>query len=79
MVEIKTMTRKQVKDLRKAGLDLVLLGEADKTKTIEALEWVFDHVYPELADDDELSYREMIRIATKTFEKTYGTDAELKN
>lgn len=40
MVEIKTMTRKQVKDLRKAGLDLVLLGEADKTKTIEALEWV---------------------------------------
>ena len=73
MVEIKTMTRKQVKDLRKAGLDLVLLGEADKTKTIEALEWVFDHVY------EELSYREMIRIATKTFEKTYGTDAEVKN
>ena len=78
-VEIRSMTRGQIKALRKNGFDLALLERADGQKALEALEWIFDTVYPELADNDDLPYSEVIRIAKATYQKTYGVEEEVKN
>jgi hypothetical protein len=79
MVKIKSMTWAQVKALREAGLDMAFSDGADRKKNVEALEWVFIHVYPELAGDDSIPYEEVIDIAAKTYTKTYGRGAEVKN
>lgn len=78
-IEIKSMTRGQIRDLRKAGLDLALQETEDKTKNLDALEWIFDHVYPDLAKDDSIPYSEVIDVAAKTYAKTYGREIEVKN
>ncbi len=78
-IEIRSMTRGQIKALRKKGFDLALLEKADGNKALEAMEWIFDTVYPEYAGDDELPYSEVIRIAKETYRKTYGVDDSVKN
>lgn len=78
-VKIRSMTRGQIKTLRKLGFDLALLEKAEGNKVLEAMEWIFDNVYPELAENDDIPYSEVIRIAKETYRKTYGADEEVKN
>ncbi|MBQ7418166.1 MAG: hypothetical protein IJV18_08825 [Acidaminococcaceae bacterium] len=79
-VQIKSMTRGQIKELRKAGLDPARsekeLSAADVTDTME---WIFDNVYPELAGDDSIPYDEVIRIGAETYAKSMGEKREIKN
>lgn len=79
-VQIKSMTRGQIKELRKAGLDPAktekTLSAADVTDTME---WIFDTVYPELADDDSIPYEDVIRIGSETYAKSMGNQREIKN
>ena len=78
-IKIKSMTRGQIKALRKAGYDLALAKEnRTEENSVAAMEWIFDNVYPELAKDENIPYDEMLRIATATYAKTYGKEPELK-
>ena len=72
-MEIKQMTRGQIKELRKAGLDLLFVDETirkDSEKAgqiyVMAQEWILDNVYD---FSDEVSYGEQMEYARKTFEK----------
>lgn len=78
-IKIKAMTRGQIKALRNAGYDLARLKEKDVAASQDALDWIFDTVYPELAKDDSIPYNEVIRIAIATYRKTYGDEEEVKN
>lgn len=78
-VQIKSLTRGQIKEMRKAGYDLARLEKRNEEKAIEAMEWIFDNAYPELANDDNIPYSEVIRIAKETYQKTYGVEKEIKN
>lgn len=78
-IKIKSMTRGQIKELRKAGFDLARLQEKDTAVSQDALDWIFDNVYPELANDDTIPYNEVVRVAVATYRKTYGSEEEIKN
>lgn len=78
-IKIKSMTRGQIKALREAGYDLARIQERDTAVSQDALDWIFDNVYPELSNDDNIPYSEVVRIAVATYRKTYGNEEEIKN
>lgn len=78
-MEIRTLTRGQVKQLREKGYDLIKMKKGDG-KEIEALEYIFDLAYPDLKDNPDIPYNEIIDTAAKVYTKTYGKDVkETKN
>ena len=68
-ITIRSLTVKEMRELRKAGYDPAFVGMVD---------WILDHVYAEQITDD-MPYSEALRIATDTYAKTYGREVETKN
>ncbi len=77
-IEVRALTRGQVKELRKAGLDLVYLGKAEKNDMVELCEWILDNVYADVNTDD-IPYDEALDLATATYKRTYGKEEASKN
>lgn len=80
-MEIKKLTRKDIRALREAGLDLTLLDEKERTdkKAFEMVDWIIDHVYGDVPNIDEIPYQELFDIGLKTYRQAYGRDEEIKN
>lgn len=76
-IEIKSMTRGQIKQLRAAGLDPAF-GEKDKENSAELVDWIIDHIYPELPADD-LEYHILVKLATDTYTRAYRGPESIKN
>lgn len=81
-IEIKSMTRGQMKELRKAGLEFYQIEKADGTiapdKLDALIDWILMNVYPEM-NTDILSNPEAEKIAIETYRKSRGREENLKN
>lgn len=80
--DVRVMTRRQVKELRKAGLDPALMSKEDAAtiaaRSADMIEWILDNVYSDFNFDD-ISYSDCWALATETYRRTMGLDSEIKN
>ena len=76
MPEPKSLTRKQVAEFRKSGLDPVM-GEQTQENRMEMVDWILLNVYPELNDD--APYNLCFELALTTYKLTYSREDETKN
>lgn len=80
-IKVRAMTRKQVKAMRKAGHDMVFSGQQegkDNKAMFDMVDWILDNVYGDVPLDD-LPYGELVQLALKTYNKSYGSWEEVKN
>jgi hypothetical protein len=80
-IAVKSMTRRQVKELRAAGLDPALFGgKKDPEKNAELVDWMIDNIYPELNGAEDMEYNKLVKLATDTYTYAYrGPVDEIKN
>ena len=79
IIPIRSLTVKEMRELRKAGYDPAFADKEDSTAaTTGMVDWILDHVYGDQITDD-MPYSEAFRIATDTYAMTYGREAEAKN
>ena len=79
IIPIRSLTVKEMRELRKAGYDPAFADKDDSAAaTTGMVDWVLDHVYGDQITDD-MPYSEAFRIATDTYAMTYGREAEVKN
>ena len=78
-ITIRSLTVKEMRELRKAGLDPALAKEDDSAAVTTGMaDWILDNIYVgQIADD--MPYSEALRIATDTYAMTYGREAEAKS
>jgi len=76
--EVKSMTRKQIKELRAAELDPALNG-GGSDKNAELVDWIIDHVYSELNGADDMEYSALVKLATDTYTRAYRGPESIKN
>lgn len=76
---MRAMSRKQVKELRAAGHDLIRKGNfEDKEAIAELVDWVLDNIYPDL--DENVDYNQAFWLALNTYRAIYEvTEWERKN
>ena len=78
-IAIRSLTVKEVRELRKAGLDPAFTKKEDSADaTAGMVDWILEHVYTEQIPAD-MPYNEALRIAMDTYAKTYGRESEVKN
>lgn len=78
-IAIRSLTVKEVRELRKAGLDPAFAKKEDSADaTAGMVDWILEHVYTGLIPAD-MPYNEALRIAMDTYAKTYGRESEVKN
>ena len=79
VIQIRSLTVKEVRELRKAGLDPAF-AKKDESADVTAgmIDWILEHIYAGQIPDD-MPYNEALRIATDTYAKTYGRESEVKN
>jgi hypothetical protein len=85
-IQIKQLSYKQMKKLRKAGYDLTRIDPDAKAKqeyeglVQDAMEFIVQMAYPEFADFlEDRPYSEILQLGRDTFRATYGTKAAAKN
>lgn len=79
IIPIRSLTVKEMRELRKAGYDPAFADKDDSAAaTTGMVDWILDHVYGDQITDD-MPYSEAFRIATDTYAMTYGREAEAKN
>jgi len=77
-IQIKSMTRGQMKALKEKGLDPAFMGaEVTAQKNADMIDCILDTVYSTI-DFDDIEYSECIRIAQETYIKSYGREIEKK-
>ena len=76
-IPIRDMSRKQVKDLRAAGLDPAFTT-LDTAKTAELIDWIVDKIYPDV-DLDSMPYYKVNILAMATYRQAMGGPEEIKN
>ncbi len=72
------LTRKEIKQLREAGLHLHYVKGQAAEKVEDFTDFVLDNFYPGI-DFDSVSQKDCITFATTTFKLTYGAEDEVKN
>lgn len=81
-VKVRSMTKKEITELRKAGLDPAVQDNADDRKmarvSVEMVDYILEKVYPGHDFDNE-PYDECVALATKTYRKSMGDEEEVKN
>lgn len=78
-IPIRSLTVKEMRELRKAGYDPAFADKEDSAiATTGMVDWILDNVYGEQITDD-MPYSEAFRIATDTYALTYGRETEVKN
>lgn len=79
IIPIRSLTVKEMRELRKAGYDPAFADKDDSAAaTTGMVDWILEHVYGDQITDD-MPYSEAFRIATDTYAMTYGREAEVKN
>lgn len=79
VIQIRSLTVKEVRELRKAGLDPAFVKKEDSADaTAGMVDWILEHVYTGQIPAD-MPYNEALRIAMDTYAKTYGRESEVKN
>ena len=79
IIPIRSLTVKEMRELRKAGYDPAFADKDDSAAaTTGMVDWILEHVYGDQITDD-MPYSEVFRIATDTYAMTYGREAEVKN
>ncbi len=78
-IRVRALTVKEVRELRKAGLDPAF-AKKDESADVTAgmIDWILEHIYAGQIPDD-MPYNEALRIATDTYAETYGREREVKN
>ena len=85
IIPIRSLTVKEMRELRKAGYDPAFADKDDSAAaTTGMVDWILDHIYAEQITEgrrvtDDMPYSEAFRIATDTYAMTYGREAEVKN
>lgn len=78
-IPIRSLTVKEMRELRKAGYDPAFADkEYSAIATTGMIDWILDNVYGDQITDD-MPYSEAFRIATDTYALTYGRETEVKN
>ncbi len=79
VIQIRSLTVKEVRELRKAGLDPAIVKKDESADvTAGMIDWILEHIYAGQIPGD-MPYNEALRIATDTYTKTYGREREVKN
>ena len=79
IIPIRSLTVKEMRELRKAGFDPAFADKEDSAAaTTGMVDWILDNIYGDQITDD-MPYSEAFRIATDTYAMTYGREAEAKN
>lgn len=79
ILPIRALTVKEVRALRKAGLDPAFAkGEDENTVFFGTVDWILEHVYGDAVTDD-MPYSEVFRLAADTYAMTYGREKATKN
>ena len=79
IIQIRSLTVKEMRELRKAGYDPAFADKEDSAAaTTGMVDWILDNVYGDQITDD-MPYSEAFRIATDTYALTYGRETEVKN
>ena len=79
IIPIRSLTVKEMRELRKAGYDPAFADKEDSAiATTGMVDWILDNVYGEQITDD-MPYSDAFRIATDTYALTYGKETEVKN
>ena len=79
IIPIRSLTVKEMRELRKAGYDPAFADKEDSAAaTTGMVDWILDNVYGDQITDD-MPYSEACRIATDTYALTYGRETEVKN
>lgn len=76
---LRALSRKQVKELRAAGHDLIRKGNFDDKDSIaDLVDWVLDNIYPDL--NEHVDYNQAFWLALNTYRAIYEvTEPEIKN
>ncbi len=78
-IKIRSLTVKEMRELRKAGLDPAFANkESGIDATTGMVDWILDNIYGDQITDD-MPYSEAFRVATDTYAMTYGRESEVKN
>jgi len=78
-IEVKSLKRKQIKQLREKGVSLVNI---DEKKIDDIIDTVLDLLYPSKAEQailDEMEYSEVMKLFQDILGKTFGTEVVEKN
>lgn len=79
IIPIRSLTVKEMRELRKAGYDPAFADKEDSAAaTAGMVDWILDNVYGDQITDD-MPYSEAFRVATDTYALTYGRETEVKN
>ena len=79
IIPIRSLTVKEMRELRKAGYDPAFADKEDSAAaTAGMVDWILDNVYEDQITDD-MPYSEAFRVATDTYALTYGRETEVKN
>lgn len=79
IIQIRSLTVKEMRELRKAGFDPAFADKEDSAAaTTGMVDWILDNVYGDQITDD-MPYSEAFRVATDTYALTYGRETEVKN
>ena len=79
IIQIRSLTVKEMRELRKAGYDPAFADKEDSAAaTTGMVDWILDNVYGDQITDD-MPYSEAFRVATDTYALTYGRETEVKN
>ena len=79
IIQIHSLTVKEMRELRKAGYDPAFADKEDSAAvTTGMVDWILDNVYEDQITDD-MPYSEAFRVATDTYALTYGRETEEKN
>ena len=79
IIPIRSLTVKEMRELRKAGRDPAFADRDDSAAaTTGMVDWILDNVYGDQITDD-MPYSEAFRVAADTYALTYGRETEVKN
>ena len=79
IIPIRSLTVKEMRELRKAGYDPAFADKEDSAAaTTGMVDWILDNVYGDQITED-MPYSEAFRVATDTYALTYGKETEVKN
>lgn len=82
MLDVRPLKRKEIKELRKKGINLLSIQNIEGEKVDEVIDVVLDLVFPskeEQKELDELPYSECMNLWRKIIEKTFGSEEVEKN
>lgn len=84
-VKPRAMTRKEIKAMRKAGMDPAIKSDVDNREIAkigaEMIDWILDNIYKG-HDFDDVPYNECVKLAQETYQISMGQkvqDDEAKN